>query len=59
MAKVILIFFTLMTLGSLYSTYQGIGLQEVISQEPAPKRVHSTTVRSSSHYSSGGWSYGK
>ncbi len=47
-----LIIFTLLSSGAIYSSYTGAGLQEVTSE-------HKKTVRSRSSYSSSGWSYGK
>jgi len=56
MTKLILILFSAMTIGSLYNTYEGIGLQEVVSKEPQTKTHHSVRT---GHYNSGGWGYGK
>ena len=59
MAKTILILFGLLTAIALYSTYAGIGLQGVSSEQ------HSKTTSVRSYhtgyggYSSGGWSMGK
>ncbi len=55
MIKVILILFTILTISSFYGTYMGIGLEEVVSEEPK----HHLRSSSSRSYSSGGWSYGK
>jgi len=52
MIKTILIIFSLLSAGAIYSTYTGAGLQEVTSK-------HKETIRSHSSYNSGGWSYGK
>ena len=52
MIKTMLVVFSLLSTGAIYSSYTGAGLQEVTSK-------HKKTVRSHSSYSSGGWSYGK
>jgi len=56
MTKTVLIIFSLLSMGSIYSTYTGLGLQEVTSEKK-------TSIRSSrgysSGFSSGGWSSGK
>jgi hypothetical protein len=63
MIRAIFIIFTLLTIGSIYLTYQGVGLQEVESIENPPP---TPTVRSSSSSNyggsssySGGYSFGK
>ena len=54
MTKTIFIIFSILTLLSLYATYQGIGLQGVSTEEK------STRSYSSGHSSSsGGYSFGK
>jgi len=60
MTKTILILFGILTAGSTYLTYQGVGLQGVESVE----QVQKSSVRTSSHGSfyggnSGGFGYGK
>ena len=56
MTKLILLLFSAMTIGSLYNTYEGIGLQEVVSKEPQTQTQHSVRT---GRYNSGGWGYGK
>ena len=56
MTKTILIVFSLLSMGAIYSTYTGIGLQEVTSEK---KQVVRSNRGYSSGYSSGGWSSGK
>lgn len=53
MTKIVLIVFSLLSVGSVYATYSGAaGLQEVVSETKQ-------SVRSGSRSSSSGWSYGK
>lgn len=54
MIKIILIFFTILTTFSLYSSYSGTGLEEIKQELP-----HSNRITSSRSYSSGGWNFGK
>ena len=54
MIKAILILFTSLTVGSIYATYSGIGLEEIKQDNPKSSRVSS-----SRGYSNGSWSYGK
>lgn len=56
MIKIVLILSTILTFGSLYATYSGIGVQEVVSTKEPKKSIRS---HSTSHRSSSGWSYGK
>lgn len=60
MTKTILILFGLLSMGSIYATYSGIGLQSIQSEKK--KSIRSTSGYTSSYssgYSSGGWSSGK
>jgi len=57
MTKILLIFFSSLTLLALYSTYSGLGLEEIKQDEP--KTHHSSRISSSHSYSNGGWSFGK
>ena len=62
MIRTIFIIFATLTIGSLFLTYQGVGLQEVESIKKAPPRtVRSHSSTSTNYYggSSGGFSYGK
>jgi len=67
MIRAIFIIFTTLTIGSIFLTYQGVGLQEVESikkkrsHAPSSVRSHSSSSSGSSSYnwSSGGYSYGK
>ncbi|CAA6803112.1 MAG: Unknown protein [uncultured Sulfurovum sp.] len=52
MTKVLLILFTILSIISIYATYNGIGLQEVVSEDKK-------SVRSYRSGYSGGWSSGK
>ena len=53
----LLILFGMLTALSLYSSYSGLGLEEV---KQGNSGFHYSTRISSSHsYSNGGWSYGK
>ena len=54
MTSKLFIFFTLLSILSLYSSYSGLGLEEI--KQVSPK---SSRVSSSRSYSSGGWSFGK
>jgi len=59
MSKIVMAIFIALTAGSIYFTYEGIGLSKV---EPIYKKSYSTRVSShSSSYggSSGGFSFGK
>ncbi|MDQ7084178.1 MAG: hypothetical protein Q9M36_04260 [Sulfurovum sp.] len=55
MSKVVLLIFSLLSIGAIYSTYRGVGLQEVVSENQKSIRTHHSSSRSSS----GGWSFGK
>lgn len=57
MTKILLIFFSSLTLLALYSTYSGLGLEEIKQKEPNTQ--HSSRIGSSHSYSNGGWSFGK
>ena len=57
MIKITLIFFTLLSIFSAYSSYSGWGLEEI--KQEGPKMHHSNRIGSSHSYSNGGWSYGK
>ena len=52
MTKTILVVFSLLSMGSVYATYTGMGLQEVTSEDRKSVRSHRSG-------SSGGWSFGK
>lgn len=52
MIRTIFVLFTVLSLGSIYATYTGFGLQEVVSEDKK-------SVRSYRSGSSGGWSFGK
>jgi len=57
MINKLFIFFSILTILSLYSSYSGLGLEEIKQDEP--KTHHSSRMGSSHSYSNGGWSYGK
>jgi hypothetical protein len=56
MIKVIFIAFSLLSMGAIYATYTGAGLQEVQSEVKKKKNLRSSHWGSSS---SSGWSSGK
>jgi uncharacterized membrane protein YgcG len=58
MTKTVLILFSLLSMGSIYSTYTGLGLQEVTSEKKKVVRS-SRGFSTGSSFSSGGWSSGK
>jgi len=57
MTKIVLILFSILTALSLYSSYSGLGLEEV--KQDTTIKHHSTRISSSHSYSNGGWSFGK
>jgi len=60
MIKITLLFFTLLSIFSAYSSYSGWGLEEVIQDSKYSTNIyHSSRTGSSHSYSNGGWSYGK
>jgi len=59
MSKIVLILFGALTVGSLWMTYTGAGLQGIKTQTLKPKTVRSTHTGSWSSGSSGGFSFGK
>ena len=59
MSKIVLILFGALTVGSLWMTYSGTGLQGVKTQTLKPKTVRSTHTGSWSSSSSSGFSFGK
>jgi hypothetical protein len=58
MIRIFLILFLVLTVTSLYATYKGIGLEEVVSQKEY-RYVRLFSANSNFNFSSGGWSYGK
>jgi len=56
MTKTILILFSCATFFALYSSYSGLGLEEIKQEQP---KSHSSRMGSSHSYSNGGWSFGK
>jgi hypothetical protein len=56
MTNKLFILFSILTILSLYTTYSGLGLEEIQQENP---RGQSSRVGSSHSYSSGGWSFGK
>jgi len=55
MTSKLFIFFVALTILSLYSSYSGLGLEEIEQEKPQ----YSSRTGSSHSYSSGGWSFGK
>jgi hypothetical protein len=56
MISKLFIFFSILTMFSLYSSYSGLGLEEIKQTKP---KNYSNRTGSSHSYSNGGWSFGK
>ena len=59
MINKLFVLFSILTLLSIYSSYTGLGLEEIQQQDNTNHYFSSSRVGSSRSYSSGGWSFGK